>query len=76
MVEFHIGNPRTFEAQEVGEDSFRLTMVSLKRKWGKIPQPQTGEDPLDGIIYRQWRFPDKDLWVICDCYEELEELNL
>lgn len=71
-----VGKPLTLEAWDVDESLFRVTMASMKRKWGEIPEPKTGDDPLDGVAYRFWKFPDKELWAIWDWSEEPAELDL
>ena len=76
MIEFHIGNSHTLEARMVAESIFRFEMTYLKKRYGKVPKAFTGEDSLEGTVYKYWIFPDEELWVICDSYDELEELGL
>lgn len=76
MIEFYIGNPHTFEARMVAESIFRFEMTYLKKRYGKVPKILTGEDSLEGTVYKDWIFPHEELWVISDSYSELEKLGL
>lgn len=75
MIEFHIGIPHTDETWPIDESIFRFKMASLKKKHGKIPEPLTGEDSLDGTVYKYWAFPDEELWIISDTNRELEKFE-
>ena len=76
MVEFHICNTHILEMRIVAESVFRFEMTYLKRRYGRIPEPLTEGDSLDGTVYKYWIFPHEELWVISDSYSELEKLGL